>query len=191
MTESLENQFAEESSGGLPWGKIMAFALLALLLAVTAFGLVRAQKGPVNIGERAPDFKLTTFDGRQISSESLRGQVVVLNIWASWCKPCEQEARELEQIYKEYKDQGVIFLGAAYADTERESLAYLERFEITYPNGPDLGTEIYHDFRARGVPETYIIGPDGVLVGRKIGPYTSLTEIRGAVEAALQSSLDG
>jgi cytochrome c biogenesis protein CcmG/thiol:disulfide interchange protein DsbE len=110
---------------------------------------------------------------------------VVINFWASWCKPCEQEALELEQAYQIYKDQGVVFLGVDYVDTETEARKYLEKFGITYPNGPDLGTRISQAFRIRGVPETYIANADGRLVAVKIGPYQSLSEITQQVEAAL------
>jgi cytochrome c biogenesis protein CcmG/thiol:disulfide interchange protein DsbE len=84
-----------------------------------------------------------------------------------------------------YKDQGVVFLGVDYVDTETEARQYLEKFGITYPNGPDLGTRISQAFRIRGVPETYIAGPDGKLVAVKIGPYQSLSEITQQIELAL------
>ncbi len=172
------------------WGSYLVWAGLLGLLALVALGLMRAQQGPVGAGQRAPDFRLTTFDGRQIDTRDLRGQVVLVNFWASWCKPCEQEARELEQAYQQYKDQGVVFLGVDYVDTEREALAYLQRFEITYPNGPDLRTEISQSFRTRGVPETYVIAADGRISSVKIGPYTSLAEIQSVIETALAQGSD-
>jgi cytochrome c biogenesis protein CcmG/thiol:disulfide interchange protein DsbE len=91
----------------------------------------------------------------------------------------------LEQAYQKYKDQGVFFLGVDYTDSEPEALAYLSKFNITYPNGPDAKTLISDTFRIRGVPETYIVGVDGILVDVKIGPYMSLAEIERAVENAL------
>lgn len=160
-------------------------ALVIGLLALVGVGLFRAQQGPVGVGSPAPDFTLTTFEGRQIPLSSLKGQVVLVNFWASWCKPCEQEASELEQAYRMYEPQGVIFLGVNYVDTEAEALAYLDRFDISYPNGPDLGTRISQSFRIRGVPESYVIGPDGRIVSVKIGPYESLDEITASVEQAL------
>ncbi len=166
------------------WGVILVWALLLGLLAVLGLGLVRTQQGPVGIGATVPDFSLTTFAGETVDIRDLRGQVVVVNFWASWCKPCEQEAAELEQAYQLYKDQGVAFLGVDYVDTDREAMAYLEKFGITYPNGPDLGTRISQAFRIRGVPETYLIGPDGRLVVIKIGPYQSLDEIVRQIETA-------
>jgi cytochrome c biogenesis protein CcmG/thiol:disulfide interchange protein DsbE len=166
------------------WGVILVWGLLLGLLAILGLGLIRSQQGPVGVGTMVPDFTLTTFDGEAIDIRELRGQVVVINFWASWCKPCEQEAAELEQAYRQSKDHGVAFLGVDYVDTDREAMAFLEKFGITYPNGPDLGTRISQAFRIRGVPETYIVGPDGRLAAIKIGPYQSLEEILSQIETA-------
>jgi cytochrome c biogenesis protein CcmG/thiol:disulfide interchange protein DsbE len=157
---------------------------LLALLGLLGFGLIRTQQGPVGVGSTAPDFTLTTFDGETIHLQELRGRIVVVNFWASWCKPCEQEAAALEEAHRRLQEEGVFFLGVDYVDTEREARAYLERFDITYPNGPDLGTRISQAFRIRGVPETYVIGPDGVLTWVKIGPFESLDEILDAVDTA-------
>ena len=136
---------------------IAVWGLVLGLLGLVGFGQIRAQQGPVGIGSRAPEFTLSTFKDGQISTADLKGQVIVINFWASWCKPCEQEAQALEQAYQMYKDQGVAFLGVDYVDIEPEALAYLERFGVTYPNGPDLGTRISQAFRTQGVPETYVV----------------------------------
>lgn len=166
------------------WVTISIWAGLLGLLALIGFGLMRAQQGPVAVGGRAPEFTLTTFEGDEVSTADLLGKVVVVNFWASWCKPCEQEALELELAYQIYKDQGVEFLGVDYVDTETEALAYLDRFDITYPNGPDLRTFISQAYRMRGVPETFIIGPDGRISAVQIGPYTSLDQIVAQIEQA-------
>ena len=167
------------------WVTISIWAGLLGILALVGFGLVRAQQGPVAVGSRAPEFTLMTFDGNQVNTADLLGKVVVINFWASWCKPCEQEALELELAYQLYKDQGVEFLGVDYVDTENEALAYLDRFDVTYPNGPDLGTRISQAYRMRGVPETYIVGPDGRISVVQIGPYTSLDQIVAQIDQAL------
>jgi len=168
-----------------PWVTITIWAGVLGILALLGFGLVRSQQGPVAIGARAPEFTLTTFDGDELRTADLLGQVVVVNFWASWCKPCEQEALELELAYQMYKDQGVEFLGVGYVDTETEALAYLKRFNITYPNGPDLGTYISQVYRMRGVPETFILGTDGRIRAVQIGPYTSVDQIAAHIELAL------
>jgi cytochrome c biogenesis protein CcmG/thiol:disulfide interchange protein DsbE len=80
----------------------------------------------------------------------------------------------------------VLFLGVDYVDTENEALAYLDRFSVTYPNGPDIGTNIYHAFRARGVPETFVINKLGEIAFTKIGPIESLDEITTAIDRLLE-----
>ena len=180
-----EHEQGTDETRPVKWGVVLVWVVLIGLLVVLGLQMIQVRKGPVSVGERAPDFVLTSFSGEQINNLDLAGKVIVINFWASWCKPCEQEAVELEQAYQKYKDQDVVFLGIAYADTETESLAYLAKFGVTYPNGPDLRTRITQAFRTRGVPETYIVGKDGILVDVKIGPYMSLAEIVNAVENAL------
>ena len=183
----MEPSTAADSSEAPPrnWVKVSIWAGLLGILGLVGFGLLRAQQGPVAVGARAPEFTLITFDGDEVNTANLLGKVVVINFWASWCKPCEQEALELELAYQLYKDQGVEFLGVDYVDTETEALAYLDRFDISYPNGPDLGTYISQSYRMRGVPETYIVGPDGRISVVQIGPYTSQDQIAAQIDHAL------
>ena len=118
----------------------------------------------VRIGEEVPDFTLRTFEDEEIVLSDLRGKVVVVNFWASWCNPCKDEAAELQEAWEYYQPGGeVVFLGVDWTDTDAEAAEYLEMFQITYPNGPDYGTRISQEFRITGVPETYIIDRDGIL----------------------------
>jgi cytochrome c biogenesis protein CcmG, thiol:disulfide interchange protein DsbE len=172
---------------GFRWGRFLAWSSLVVLLSVIGFGMYIEQKGPVAEGQPAPNFVLTTFEGEDISLESLRGKVVVVNFWASWCKPCEEEAEDLENAYRFYQPRGdVVFLGIGYIDTRPEAMAYLEKFDITYPNGPDLRTRISQAYRIRGVPETYFIDQEGILVKKKVGPFNRLAEIKQIIDPLLQ-----
>lgn len=186
-TTDLTQQTNELEKRARPaWGRFFAWGGLIVLLAVVAVGLLQTQQGPVGVGQRAPNFTLTTFDGEQISLDSLQGKVVMINFWASWCKPCEQEAPDLESAWRYYQPGGeVIFLGIDYVDTETPAREYLEKFDITYPNGPDLGTRISQDYRTTGVPETYIIDKQGILRYIKLSPI-SLSELRGAIDPLLE-----
>ncbi len=168
------------------WLVGLAFMLLVAFLVLIGLGLRRSQSGPITIGQRVPAFTLTTFEGNSHNTADLAGKVIVVNFWASWCKPCEQEAFEMEAAWQYYKPGGeVVFLGVDYVDTEPEALDFLTRFGITYPNGPDLRTKISQMFRIQGVPETYIIDREGKLAYVKKGPFASMAEIQSVVDAIL------
>lgn len=180
--------FTPQHKRKLPtWVVALAFVILIAFLGLIGIGLRRAQSGPIVIGQEVPPFTLTSFDGQVYDTSQLQGKVIVVNFWASWCTPCEQEAEELEEAWQYYKPGGeVVFLGVDYVDTEPEALGFLSSFGITYPNGPDLRTRISQMFRISGVPETYIIGRDGKLAYVKKGPFLSLAEIKMAIEEQLK-----
>jgi len=129
----------------------------------------RNLRGRVTEGP-APDFSLTSFDGETIRLSELRGQVVVINFWASWCPPCREEAPYLEETWRKYQDKGVVFIGVDYVDVEPEALAYIEEFNITYFNGPDLRTAISQAYNIQGVPETFFISKNGEVGHVHVGP---------------------
>lgn len=167
---------------------VLAWLALLLLLGIVFINLFQTQQGPVAIGQKAPDFVLTTFEDETIDSRTLRGKVIVLNFWASWCKPCEQEAADLEAAWRDYRyKDDIIFLGVAWTDTPTKALGYLEKFDITYPNGADLGTRISQAYRTTGVPETYIIDKNGTLAAVKLSPFTSLAEIKALIDPLLEN----
>jgi cytochrome c biogenesis protein CcmG/thiol:disulfide interchange protein DsbE len=164
---------------------LVAVAVMLALLALLAWGLLIQGRTSESLqGGKAPPFTLSLFDGGQVSSGELRGQVVVVNFWASWCVECSREAALLEEAWRAYRDRGVMFLGIDYVDTTDEALAYMERYGITYPNGPDLGSKISRQYRITGVPETFFIARDGRLAHVKIGPLER-PELAGQIEKLL------
>lgn len=185
VTPAVEEEKPRSSKASF-WGWLLVWGGLIALLALVAIGLQRRQEGPIVVGSAIPDFTITTFDDQQFKLSDMKGKVVVLNFWASWCKPCEQEAADLEAAWRYYEPSGdVIFLGVDYVDTEPEALGYLTKFDITYPNGPDLRTSVSQLFRITGVPETYIIDQDGNLAAVKISPFQSLEEIKAMIDPLL------
>jgi cytochrome c biogenesis protein CcmG/thiol:disulfide interchange protein DsbE len=188
------NQHKEKR--GMPlWIQMLVWIILVALLVVVFLGLQRAQKGNVQTGAETSEFDFTMplFEGyeydnaQEISLTELRGKVVVLNFWASWCVTCKDEAIELEEAWQYYKSDGeVVFIGVDYVDTEPEARGYLERYGITYPNGPDMGTKISQAFRIQGVPETYFLDRNGVVKHVQMGPFSSTQQILSIVNALLE-----
>ena len=160
------------TSGRKRIGIIVTFALILALLGLLAWGLRKVQAGPLSTG-MAPDFTTTGFDGRTVMLSELRGQVVIVNFWASWCPPCREEAAYLEETWRKYNGKGVVFIGVDWVDTEKEALAYIDEFDITYLNGPDIGTRAAQAYNIQGVPETFFVAKNGELRGVHIGPLQS------------------
>ena len=183
---TIENKVPDAPKRLPVYAVVLSFAGLLVFLGLIAWGLRRAQEGPILIGQKVPPFTVTTFDGQVLNTADYPGKVVVINFWASWCKPCEQEAAALEQAYQNYKPGGeVVFLGVDYVDTEPKALAFLKKFGVTYPNGPDLRTAVSQMFRITGVPETYIVDQEGRLQYAKKGPFQTVEEITSVVDKLL------
>lgn len=164
---------------------VIAGAILVGLIILFAVQMRNARQDTLAIGADIPDFTVTTFSGETFQKSQLQGKIILLNFWSSWCASCDEEGAALEEVWQQVKDDGdVIFIGVNYVDTEKESLAFLERYGITFPNGPDIGSRISRMFKVEAVPETYIIGRDGRLVAIKIGPFLTADEILAALATA-------
>lgn len=149
------------------------------LIALLGWGLLNSTAARPEVGQQAPGFDVEFFDGYNwdgrttASLADMRGQVVVLNFWASWCVECRGETPMLEAAWQRYADQGLIVLGVAYADVEPNSLAYMKDFNVTFPHAPDLGTDISQTYEITGVPETFIIDKEGVIRHVQIGAVST------------------
>jgi cytochrome c biogenesis protein CcmG/thiol:disulfide interchange protein DsbE len=126
-------------------------------------------------------FTLSTLDGRTLTAAELNGQLVMVDFWASWCPPCREEARLLQEVWERYRQRGVVFVGVAIWDSEPEVRAFLERYGIQYPIALDGRGTMAVEYGVTGVPEKYFFDQNGVLRRRFVGPMT---------EAALTETLE-
>ena len=127
--------------------------------------------GSAVAGEAAPDFTLRDINGQQVSLSSYKGKVVLLNFWATWCRPCVAEHGVLTAAATRYKGQ-VRFLGVVYEDTEARIKAYLKRSGAAYPTLIDEAGKTAIAYGVYGVPETFFIGADGNIKAKHAGALT-------------------
>ena len=180
-------------------------ALLPVALAIVglgvAVGIYVAQTAPTRssslvMGEPAPGFELPRLGGEPLSLESMRGKVVYVNLWATWCGPCREEAPSLQKLYAELHDEGFEILAAtidAPSDLSKVE-AFRKEFGLSYPILLDAEKTVYHRYGATAVPESYLVDAQGRLVEAYIGPrdfsdprygrlIRQLLEERGDVDA--------
>lgn len=130
-------------------------------------------------GDIAPSFSITLLDGGEFKLGNHKGKPMVVNFWASWCKPCRDEAPALEKVYTRYRDKGVGFIGIAIYDTEEKAREYIKEFGITFPNGLDKGGSIAEVYKIYGIPKTFIVGKDGRFTYIHMGAVTEDILIKG------------
>ena len=157
------------------------------VLALLAYGFrtdPRAIPSPL-IGRPAAAFTLTGFDGAPVTLAALRGKVVVVNFWASWCNPaCYDEAPVLEQAWRSYRDRGVIVVGVDIQDTAEAAQAFIQRFGLSFANAPDPQGKVAVEYGVYGVPETFFVARDGTIRAKHVGALTD-TAIREKLDPLL------
>jgi cytochrome c biogenesis protein CcmG/thiol:disulfide interchange protein DsbE len=145
------------------------------VLALLAYGFrlnPRDIPSPL-VGRPAASFTLTSFDGTPMDMAALRGKVVVVNFWASWCYPaCYEEAPALERGWRAYRDRGVVVLGVDIQDKDEAGRKFIKDFSLTFPNAPDPAGKVSVDYGVYGVPETFFIDREGHIRVKHVGAVT-------------------
>jgi len=171
---------------------LIPFSVVPILLLL-AYGFrtdPRVIPSPL-IEKVAPSFSLSLFDGGHLSLDGLRGKVVVVNFWASWCYPaCYEEAPVLEGGWRAYKDKGVVVVGVNVQDTEQAAREFMRRFQFSFPNGVDPRGKISIDYGVYGIPETFFLDTEGRIAYKHVGAVTGKLfsdQIEGLLERARQA----
>ena len=181
---------------------LASMAPVAALFALLLWGQLRPDANPGGLLEHndpaeaetalrdAPDF--AGFDlatGAPVNAEALRGRIVVLDFWSSWCAACRAEARDLAAVHKEYADAGapVEFVGIAIWDDANDALAHIRRYDAAYLNILDPDGSSAVAYGVRGVPEKFFLDADGRIVRKVIGPV-SADRLRSALDDLLAAS---
>lgn len=157
--------------GGLVAGVGLVAAILALGLTTDA----ELTASPLT-GRPAPAFDLPGLDDAEqgrVRLEDLRGQVVVVNFWASWCTECRVEQPELNAAWQRFRDAGVVVLGVDFQDAPGDARQFVATSGASYPMVVDEDSSTALDFGLRGIPETFLVDREGRIVERFVGPVTA------------------
>ncbi|MFQ5852998.1 MAG: peroxiredoxin family protein [Candidatus Binatia bacterium] len=170
--------------------KILAILVISALLVLFVLsssgdGFLHRRKAPVSdekdsftklrIGKFeepvvAPDFTLKGLDGSQVTLRDLRGRVVFLNFWATWCPPCRLEMPSMERLYRRLKEKGLLMLAVDMQESEKLVAEFMRDFNLSFPALLDRDGSVTFLYGVRGIPSTYIIDRAGRVVGRAVGP---------------------
>lgn len=197
MMNQADNQYRESRWATLfadthRWRRLVisAVVLSAIWIYVSRVPTINAsdtaQSSP-QIGFAAPDFTLDTLDGKSIKLSELRGQPVLINLWASWCPPCRAEMPALDAVYRKYRDAGFVVLAVntTYQDTETDARAFAEKLGLTFPILLDRDGVTSQRYRLQALPTSYFVGRDGVIRDIVIGGPMTETTIASKVEGLL------
>ena len=167
---------------------VVLFAILAVLLWHRAVPQARAALGLGSGDWPAPGFTLATLDGDSLSLESLRGRVVLVNFWASWCLPCRIEMPGFERVYRDYAADGFVIVGIATDTHARGSIReFLAEHDITYPIVLATPRVIGEYGGVTAIPESFLIDGSGRVRHRVIG-YFAEPALRAAIKRMLEST---
>ncbi len=181
---------------------MLALAVLVPVVAIVALfaaGLIRTGGRPGGIGVNetlgestvkagpAPELRVQLLDGRPLALSDLRGKLVMVDFWSTWCPPCEREAPGLQQVYEEYRGKGVEFVGVAIWDDRDDVAKFAGRVKTAYLMALDDRGKAAVEYGVRGIPEKYFIGPDGALVRKFIGPMTP-ADLRGVLDELMAAT---
>lgn len=175
----------------------VAVGLVVLLFILLAWTLLTEEGGDLAVaaarGERpqAPDFTLERLDREgELTLSSLQGKAVVLNVWASWCIPCKEEAPFLEQVWQQNRDRGVVVVGLNAKDFRSDARKFMKRFALTFPIVYDGPSDTLGGYGVTGFPETFVLDREGNVVEVFAGAVNAKKDrarLRAAIEQALSS----
>lgn len=174
------------------WRTSIVVLGVVALLGFLVWGLVKKGDSSLAIGDPVPVATLPTLpEGGEGSIEDYRGRWVLLNVWASWCGPCKEESPALERFEQRNRDR-IAVVGLDTKDLSEDALAFLREFGIRYPQLRDAsGDYTDSDLKTTGVPETFLIDPDGNLAAHYPGPFKDEAAIAAFAAPALDSQPTG
>jgi peroxiredoxin len=154
--------------------------------------MLQAEATHPTVGMKAPDFELMTLrEGSKVTLSSLKGKVVVLDFWATWCAPCVAGLPTVDKVTSEFKDKGVVFYAVDLQENAEKVKTFIDKKAWTFPVLLDGKGETARDYRVSGIPHSVIIGTDGIIKNVHIGfggAKALEAQLREELAAALEAS---
>ncbi len=160
--------------------KLLEIAAAVVLAALGYFVFDSIRERVANVGDTAPGFKVTTASGKAMTQKEFGGRILLLNFWASWCPPCREETPSMNQMAQQLGPKGLVVLGVSVDENEAAYQRFLANERVVFDTALDPTGEISANFGTYKYPETYVIGRDGKVLRKYIGPrdWTSPDLIR-------------
>ena len=147
------------------------FAPIGSAQAASAPSSGGSSTGP-KIGSPAPDFTLKDLDGQMVTLSSMRGKIVLINFWATWCPPCKQEMPDLEKAYQKYREQGIVFLGVDQGESADTVRQFVRKNGYNWMFLLDSYLDVSKSYRASAIPMTFFVDSQGIIRDTQVGPLT-------------------
>ena len=158
----------------MKYSKLFAGVMLILAVFVVACtGPGSAEPQGINTGNRARDFQLEALDGSKVSLSDYRDKVALVNFWATWCPPCRAEIPDFEAAYRKYSGDGFVVLGVNVQEPRELVEPFVTQLDMTYPVLLDEQGRVMSEYRALGLPMSFLVDRDGVIQVRHMGVLTS------------------
>lgn len=125
-----------------------------------------------DIGQVAPELKLPLAGGGEVDLAGYKGRPVIVSFWATWCEPCRAEMPAFERAQQQYADQGLVVLAVDFQERDEEIQAFLHEIGVTFPSAVDRTGETTRDWRANGLPTTFLIDRQGIIRDVRVGAFT-------------------
>lgn len=154
-------------------------SVVIVLLALVSLGVVACsgETAPLGVGDPAPDFQLHDMNGQPVSLSDFRGELVLINFWATWCGPCRGEMPYIQAGYDSWSERGLTVLAVNIGEASTRVEQFMQAYGHSFPVLFDVTGEVSVRYNVTAIPTTYFVDSDGIIRVIKVGPFSSLAEI--------------